>query len=169
MPVLGTAYPATGRRRPFQQCPCEIFLVCTSQPLRLPAMINRLTDALDFHAQALVLRSQRQQLIAGNIANVDTPGYQARDFDFASALRAARGGGAAGEGIARDILTPGGRPQPTLRFVHPAQTNLDGNSVDMDRERANFMDNALKFDATLRFINGNVRTTLDAMKSPNSP
>jgi small subunit ribosomal protein S1 len=41
--------------------------------------------------------------------------------------------------------------------------------VDMDRERANFMDNALKFDATLRFINGNVRTTLDAMKSPNSP
>jgi flagellar basal-body rod protein FlgB len=66
-------------------------------------------------------------------------------------------------------MTPGGRPQPTLRFVHPAQTNLDGNSVDMDRERANFMDNALKFDATLRFVNGNVRTTLDAMKSPNSP
>ena len=53
--------------------------------------------------------------------------------------------------------------------MHPAQTNLDGNSVDMDRERANFMDNALKFDATLRFVNGNVRTTLDAMKSPNSP
>ncbi|MFN9745457.1 MAG: flagellar basal body rod protein FlgB [Betaproteobacteria bacterium] len=132
-------------------------------------MINRLTDALDFHGQALVLRAQRQQLIAGNIANADTPGYLARDFDFASALRAARGGGGAGEGIARDILTPGGRPQPTLRFVHPAQTNLDGNSVDMDRERANFMDNALKFDATLRFVNGNVRTTLDAMKSPNSP
>lgn len=136
-------------------------------------MIHRLTDALDFHGQALVLRAQRQQLIAGNIANADTPGYQARDFDFASALRAARahsqGQAATGEGIGRDILGPGGRPQPQLRYVHPAQTNLDGNSVDMDRERANFMDNALKFDATLRFINGNVRTTLDAMKSPNSP
>jgi flagellar basal-body rod protein FlgB len=140
-----------------------------SAPHTLSTMINRLTDALDFHGQALALRAQRQQLIAGNIANADTPGYQARDFDFAAALRAARGIAGTGEGIARDILTPGGRPQPVLRFVHPAQTNLDGNSVDMDRERANFMDNALKFDATLRFINGNVRTTLDAMKSPNSP
>ena len=58
-------------------------------------------------------------------------------------------------------------PSPVLRYVHPNQTNLDGNTVDMDRERANFMDNALKYDATLRFINGTVRTTLDAMKSPN--
>lgn len=132
-------------------------------------MIPRLTDALDFHGQALALRAQRQQVIAANIANADTPGYQARDFDFASALRAARGAGGPGDAIGRDILAPGGRPQPAMRYVHPAQTNLDGNSVDMDRERANFMDNALKFDATLRFINGNVRTTLDAMKSPNSP
>jgi flagellar basal-body rod protein FlgB len=132
-------------------------------------MIPRLTDALDFHGQALALRAQRQQVIAANIANADTPGYQARDFDFASALRAARGAGGPGDAIGRDIMAPGGRAQPAMRYVHPAQTNLDGNSVDMDRERANFMDNALKFDATLRFINGNVRTTLDAMKSPNSP
>jgi flagellar basal-body rod protein FlgB len=132
-------------------------------------MIPRLTDALDFHGHALALRAQRQQVIAANIANADTPGYQARDFDFASALRAARGAGGPGDAIGRDIMAPGGRAQPAMRYVHPAQTNLDGNSVDMDRERANFMDNALKFDATLRFINGNVRTTLDAMKSPNSP
>jgi flagellar basal-body rod protein FlgB len=132
-------------------------------------MINRLTDSLDFHGQALALRAQRQQLIAGNIANADTPGYQARDFDFAAALRAARGASGPGESIGRDILSPGGRPTPALRYVHPTQTNLDSNTVDMDRERANFMDNALKFDATLRFINGNVRTTLDAMKSANSP
>ena len=50
-------------------------------------MINRLTDSLDFHAQALSLRAERQRLIASNIANADTPGFQARDFDFASALR----------------------------------------------------------------------------------
>ena len=70
-----------------------------SAPHPLPIMINRLTDALDFHGQALTLRAQRQQLIAGNIANADTPGYQARDFDFAAALRAARG--SAGTGISR--------------------------------------------------------------------
>ena len=130
-------------------------------------MIPRLTDNLDFHSQALVLRSERQRLIAGNIANADTPGYKARDFDFAAALRTARSETMAGEGIARGVMGSGGKASPVLRFVQPNQTNLDSNSVDMDRERAAFMDNALKFDATLRFINGSVRTTLDAMKSHN--
>lgn len=133
-------------------------------------MIPRLTAALDFQAQALTLRSERQRLIAGNIANADTPGYKARDFDFAATLRAAsaaRDPAGAG-GIAAGVLprtSASGQVQPTLRYVQPSQTNLDGNTVDMDRERANFMDNALKYDATLRFINGSVRTTLEAMRS----
>jgi flagellar basal-body rod protein FlgB len=130
-------------------------------------MIPRLTESLDFHTQALVLRSERQRLIAGNIANADTPGFKARDFDFAATLRQARGEGAAGEGIARNIMASGSQAAPVLRYVQPAQTNLDSNSVDMDRERGVFMDNALKYDATLRFINGSVRTALDAMKSHN--
>ena len=54
-------------------------------------MLDRLTDTLDFQAQALVLRSERQRLIASNIANADTPGYVARDMDFAQALRQATG------------------------------------------------------------------------------
>ncbi|CAD5374749.1 flagellar component of cell-proximal portion of basal-body rod [Rubrivivax sp. A210] len=128
-------------------------------------MINRLTDALDFHSQALVLRAERQRLIAGNIANADTPGFKARDFDFASALRNATGSAEAGQGIARNIMTPGGREAPALRYAVPAQTNLDSNSVDMDRERAAFGDNAVRYQATLQFINSSVRTTLEAMKS----
>jgi flagellar basal-body rod protein FlgB len=125
-------------------------------------MVPRLTASLDFHGQALLLRAERQRLIAGNIANADTPGYQARDFDFASALRAA---GGAGAGIAADVLSPGGRAQPLLRYAVPSQTHLDRNTVDMDRERAAFADNAVKYESTLRFINGSVRTMLDAMKS----
>ena len=54
-------------------------------------MLNRLGDTLDFQAQALSLRSERQRLIASNIANADTPGYVARDLDFAQALRQATG------------------------------------------------------------------------------
>jgi len=53
--------------------------------------MQRLTSTLDFHAQALTLRAERQRLIASNIANADTPGYVARDMDFASALREASG------------------------------------------------------------------------------
>jgi flagellar basal-body rod protein FlgB len=128
-------------------------------------MIPRLTAGLEFHGEALRLRAERQRLIAGNIANADTPGFKARDFDFAAALRAATAQGRAGEGIAQDVLTPAGRPQPVLRYSVPQQTNLDSNSVDMDRERAAFAANALQFEATLRFINASVRTTLDAMKS----
>ena len=148
-------------------------------------MIDRLTGALDFQARALTLRSERQRVIASNIANADTPGYVARDFDFSSALRDATAnlprppvtgaapadaGNALGSPIAGPLLDAGfGRSVPTteLRYATAAQTNLDSNTVDMDRERAAFADNALKYEASLRFINGSVRTLGDAMKSHN--
>jgi flagellar basal-body rod protein FlgB len=120
-------------------------------------MINRLTNALNFQTEALVMRAERQRMIASNIANADTPGYVARDFDFAKALREATSG--------NGMADPSRRAGAMLRYAAPAQTNLDGNSVDMDRERAAFADNTVKYESTLRFINGSVRTMLDAMKS----
>ena len=140
-------------------------------------MLNRLTDTLDFQAQALTLRSERQRLLASNIANADTPGYVARDMNFAQALQRATAGlpGAAGlHGLpsARTL----GATQPghiaanaaagagvDLVYATPSQTNLDRNTVDMDRERASFADNALRYEATLRFINGQVRTLTSAI------
>jgi flagellar basal-body rod protein FlgB len=132
-------------------------------------MINRLTDSLNFQTEALVLRSQRQRLIASNIANADTPGYVARDMDFATALREATGQiPTAGQLTVTTAghLQPlaGARGEPGLRYATPSQTNLDRNTVDMDRERASFADNSVKYEATLRFINGSVRTMLDAIK-----
>jgi flagellar basal-body rod protein FlgB len=133
--------------------------------------MQRLSDALDFQTQALVLRAERQRLIASNIANADTPGYVARDMDFARALREATGAAAAVAPAAtqpRHLAVAGGaRAEPQLLYAQPAQDNLDRNSVDMDRERAAFADNAVKYEATLRFVNAQVRTMLDAMKSPN--
>ena len=132
-------------------------------------MINRLADSLDFNSQALMLRSERQRLLASNIANADTPGYVARDMDFAAALRQATGTSAAGSVAVAALGLPRGfglAAETTLRFAAPSQSNLDGNSVDMDRERASFADNSIKYEASLRFINGQVRSMLDAMKSP---
>lgn len=123
-------------------------------------MINRISDAMNFQSQALALRSERQRLLASNIANADTPGFQARDFDFASALREA-------SAARTDAQASAVRNEAQLRWSLPAQTNLDGNTVDMDRERAAFAENALKYDAALRFINGHVRTLQDAMRSPS--
>lgn len=132
-------------------------------------MIPRFSQVLDFQSQALQLRAERQRLIASNIANADTPGYQAREMDFAQALREATAGAAPAGAMAR---TAPGHIAPTtgpagvhhLRWAAPSQTSLDGNSVDMDRERASFADNAVKYEAALRFINGSVRTMLDAIK-----
>jgi flagellar basal-body rod protein FlgB len=132
-------------------------------------MINRLTDTLNFQTEALVLRSERQRLIASNIANADTPGYVAREMDFAAALREATGQVATQgrmNATAAGHLQPaaGARAVAQLRYATPSQTNLDRNTVDMDRERASFADNSVKYEATLRFINGSVRTMLDAIR-----
>ena len=135
-------------------------------------MINRLTDSLDFQSQALTLRAERQRLISSNIANADTPGYVARDMDFATALRQASGSLAV-PGLMTATQT--GHIQPTagalsesgLRYATASQTNLDRNSVDMDRERATFAENSVKYEATLRFLNGSIKNLTDAMKSPS--
>ncbi|MBT9495632.1 MAG: flagellar basal body rod protein FlgB [Paucibacter sp.] len=136
-------------------------------------MLNRLTDALNFQTQALTLRSERQRLLASNIANADTPGFQAKDMDFARALREASSGAAQAGALrttqSAHIAPPAGaRSESQQQYSTAAQTNLDSNTVDMDRERASFADNSVKYEATLRFISGSVRTALDAMKSHNS-
>lgn len=141
---------------------------------RLPtAMLNRLTQSLDFQSQALLLRSERQRVIASNIANADTPGYKAREMDFSSALRQATGlgGGVVMTGLSAPraghlstgVSGGSGAAGAAMQYATPSQTNLDQNSVDMDRERASFADNAVQYEATLRFINGSVKTLLSAI------
>jgi flagellar basal-body rod protein FlgB len=140
-----------------------------------PCMQNRLTQALDFQSQALVLRAERQRLIASNIANADTPGYQAREMDFANALRQATGTTVPSGARLPMATTHSGHEPATLNlredngllYARHSQDAIDRNTVDMDRERASFTDNTVKYEATLRFINGSVRSMLDAMRSHN--
>lgn len=153
-------------------------------------MLNRMTASLEFQGKALALRAERQSVLASNIANADTPNYKARDFDFARALAKATGqpaapGGAASAtdssraslplaGSASTVTSAGHLPlgqvasvlstRPEVDYRQPDQAAMDGNTVELDRERANFADNAVRFEATLRFINGNVRTMLSAIR-----
>ena len=145
-------------------------------------MLDKMTNRLDFHGNALLLRAERQRAIASNIANADTPGYVARDVNFAQAMREATGSslssgairlasggtGAAGATDARHIPLPaassGIGSQSTLGYAVQSQPSLDNNTVDLDRERANFVDNAVRYEATLRFINGQSKTMLSAIQ-----
>lgn len=105
------------------------------------------------HGAALELRSQRMGLLASNIANAGTPGYKARDLDFASALKA-RMDGADGDKAAEAA---------TLYRV-PVMPSLDGNTVEMATEQTAFAENAVAYSATLSFIRGKVETLTRAMK-----
>ncbi len=144
-------------------------------------MIDQINSSLSFQSEALKLRSQRQQLLAANIANSDTPNYKARDFDFARSLTDATRSDALVSTKARDFdfarsLTDATRSAtPAVgRAFSPAtiavrersdgKQSLDGNTVDLDIERVQFADNALRYEATLRFINGKLRTLLSAIQ-----
>jgi flagellar basal-body rod protein FlgB len=130
--------------------------------------MSMFTTKLDDQGKALALLAQRQQVLAANVANADTPGFKARDFDFAQALAEARGQSGAMAGSAQAHLSASGAPASTLPTVqlqwrNPDQPALDGNTVDLDRERAHFAENSLRYEATLRFINHDVRTMLSAI------
>lgn len=144
-------------------------------------MFASMTSGLDFHSKALVLRAERQRVIASNIANADTPGYVARDLNFKEAINSATGTGLSPGRIdsngshnssmthSRHIPLSSGSigtlgSASTLAYVAQSQPSLDGNSVDLDRERANFVDNSVRYEATLRFINGQSKTILSAIQ-----
>ncbi|MCX8086971.1 MAG: flagellar basal body rod protein FlgB [Rhodocyclaceae bacterium] len=124
-------------------------------------MLDRLEQDLRFFRTALSLREYRQELIASNIANADTPHFKARDIDFKSALKAALGGEAAvGSPLelkrthAAHLRGEAGDPYAALaKYRAEYQGAVDGNTVNMDVERAAFAENALQTDALLTFIN----------------
>lgn len=131
-------------------------------------MLNNLTASLDFHAKALVLRGAQQQTLAANIANADTPGYVAQRIPFQQAMQMAMQA-QGGQGALQ--RTQAGHMPLAMRGAEAASLDeasvmpsQDGNTVDLDQERARFANNALHYEATLRFINGSVRTMLSAIQ-----
>ena len=141
-------------------------------------MLDKMTQNLGFHGNALLVRSERQRAIASNIANADTPGYVGRDVNFVATLKeateASERSARSASGRAASTSDPRHIPLPTVRFHSDrdsalgysvqTQPSLDNNTVDLDRERANFVDNAVRYEATLRFINGSSKTMLSAIQ-----
>lgn len=134
-------------------------------------MLNRLDDLLNFHTQALRVRDQRQQVLASNIANADTPNYKAREVDFKTALQGALKGAGPSNGVtvattAQGHLpgNPGMRAEAGLLYRTPAQGSVDGNTVDMDAERAAFADNAVHYEFNLTRISQQIKGMLTAIQ-----
>ena len=105
------------------------------------------------HGTALELRSQRMGLLTSNIANAATPGYKARDIDFAAALKARTSGASESQAVT-----------DATRYRVPVMPSLDGNTVEMATEQLAFSENAVGYSATLSFIRGRVDTITRALK-----
>jgi len=139
--------------------------------------MNNLDALFGFNQTALKVREQRQELLAANIANSDTPNYKARDIDFSSALKkalessgldssnspglattsalhlGANGSTQAAAGISGDVL-----------YRKSAQDSVDGNTVDGDVERSQFTDNAIRYEASLTMLKSDIKDMLSAIQ-----
>lgn len=134
-------------------------------------MIDKLSEAFAFKQAALSLRTQRQEVLSANIANADTPGYKARDIDFSAELSRAMGP-QQGKGLSLSATSDGhlrsrGGINPgmvDLKYRMPDQPSLDGNTVEMDRERAQFVDNSVRVEAQLSMTRSFIQGLKKAMQ-----
>lgn len=135
-------------------------------------MLDKLNAALQFQQEALNLRAQRQEILSANIANADTPGFQARDIDFASQLqKVMESGRASGSGVSLELTnsrhipaTTSAGPDLDLMYRIPDQPSMDGNTVDMDRERTNFADNSVRYQTDLTVLTGQVKGMMSVLQ-----
>ena len=130
------------------------------------ATMPSLDDAFGIHAQALALRGRRAEVLASNLANADTPGYQARDLDFRALLADTQAAGAS-----RLLTTRAGHQaangtgaEGELEYRTPQQAAFDQNTVDVQVERAAYLDNALRYQASLTFLNGRIAGITSALR-----
>ncbi|MDM9561983.1 flagellar basal body rod protein FlgB [Bordetella petrii] len=134
-------------------------------------MLDRLNEDFRFFQQSIALRAQRQEVLSSNIANADTPGYKARDFDFRAAMQDALEtrmrlpDTQLALTSARHIPGRAVSPAPVeLQYRLPYQPSVDGNTVDMDVERVQFADNTLHYQSSLQMLSGRIRSLMSAIQ-----
>ena len=121
------------------------------------------------HEQGILIRSRRAELLASNLANADTPNYKARDIDFKQALQQAEAGTAVApmkqtnaKHLQADGFTDGTSSE--LLYRNPLQPSVDGNTVDSQQEKAQFIQNAMQYQASLNFLSGKIKNLMSALR-----
>lgn len=122
-------------------------------------------EALGISPRALVLKEKRGELLAANLANADTPNYKARDVDFKSALKQSM---ASGVGMALTqsghIASPQQLAGANVMYRNPTQASLDGNTVEPHVEQAKYAENAVQYEASLKFLGGHFAELMTAIR-----
>lgn len=113
-------------------------------------------NALGIHPNALKFRIERAEVIAANLANVDTPNFLARDLSFEQVLNDQLKGDGTTSPTHIPIGGAGGQSSPLYRI--PNQPSSDGNTVELHLEQAAFTQNSLQFQTSFTFLNGKLKT-----------
>lgn len=117
-------------------------------------MVMNLDGALGLHAQALNVRTERAKVLASNLANIDTPGFKAKDIDFKALLQGIQDtqkSGHAGQGFSAPDVSS------FTKFRVPMQASVDGNTAELGVEQAAFNSNAMDYQMSLTFLNNKIK------------
>lgn len=124
-------------------------------------------SALGVHSDALRVQSQRAELLASNLTNADTPNYKARDIDFKDAMKTASSNQSTGIKTTHENHFQTGGSQftsPDVKYRTTMQDSLDGNTVDEQIEQSQFMENSVKYQASLTFLGGKFKDLLTSIR-----
>jgi flagellar basal-body rod protein FlgB len=121
------------------------------------------------HQQAMMVRSKRAELIANNLANADTPNFQARDIDFKEVLHQTQEKDDAGHLVTTHSghISTGaqvGDLNADIMYRIPMQPSIDGNTVDTQMEKSNFTENAIQYQASVQFLGDKIKALKTALK-----
>jgi flagellar basal-body rod protein FlgB len=119
--------------------------------------------ALGVHPFSLQLRLDRAEIISGNLANVDTPGFLARDLDYGQILQQVESNLSDRDSREGMVLTDADvKAQQKYRI--PFQPSMDGNTAELSVEQANFAANSMDFQTSLTFLNMKISGLHKAIK-----
>lgn len=134
-------------------------------------MFDKLDNWVHFHSQALNVREIRQNILAANIANSDTPNYQARDIDFKTELNNALKNQSNANNIALRTtsnhhiqVSNSMTINQNLLYRIPYQASADGNTVEMDQERTAFIDNSIHYQSNLTFLSEQFKNVMSVLQ-----
>ena len=126
--------------------------------------MDSIKKQLTFFGSALNIRNKRNDIIASNIANAATPNYKARDINFFDEFKKVTNTGEIKTTHSNHIPTKNYNISGKAFYRDPVIASLDGNTVELSVEQMQFAENTMKYQTTLKFLNGKITKMLSAIR-----
>ena len=126
--------------------------------------MDSIKKQLTYFGSALNIRNKRNDIIASNIANAATPNYKARDINFLDEFKKVTNTGEIKTTHSNHIPTKNYNISGKAFYRDPVIASLDGNTVELSVEQMQFAENTMKYQTTLKFLNGKITKMISAIR-----